>query len=123
MTEQATPAANDSGAPATATPAADQGNSAGATTQVNATLREWALDLDQKEVPAGKVAFNVTNAGQMSHNFTVVDSSGVIGNTPSFTSRDGVQTLELDLAPGTYTVICSLPGHAARGQQNTLVVK
>ncbi len=107
----------------TATPAVQQGASNGAATQVQATLREWALDLDRQEVPAGKVVFMVTNAGQLSHNLTVADSTGVVGKTPSFTSRDGVQVLELELTPGTYNVICSLPGHASRGQQNQLVVK
>lgn len=118
-----TQAATNPGGAATATPAADQGASEGATAEVQATLREWALDLDRQEVPAGKVVFNVTNAGQFAHNLTVEDSTGVIGKTPNFSSRDGAQVLELELAPGTYNVICSLPGHAARGQQNQLVVK
>jgi uncharacterized cupredoxin-like copper-binding protein len=120
-----TPATTDTNVGATATPAgaADQGTTAGATTEINATLREWALDLDQTEVPAGRVVFNVTNAGQFAHNLTVEDSTGVIGKTPNFGSADGVQTLELELTPGTYNIICSLPGHATRGQQNTLVVK
>ncbi|HEY0070775.1 MAG TPA: sulfocyanin-like copper-binding protein [Chloroflexia bacterium] len=118
-----TQSVGDAGAAATATPATDQGASAGSTTQVQGTLREWAIDLSRQEVPAGKVVFTVTNTGQNTHNFTVMDSSGVIGGTPNFSSRDGAQTLELELAPGTYTIICSLPGHAVRGQQTQLVVK
>src|SRR3954452_9664119 len=51
---------------ATADGAADGGGTA---TQVSATLREWAIDLSQKEVPAGNVQFTVTNAGRMTHNF------------------------------------------------------
>lgn len=115
--------ATDSSAAATATPATDQSTTAGATTEVQGTLREWAIDLSQQEVPAGKVIFTVTNQGRSAHNFTVQDSTGVIGKTPNFSSSDGPQTLELELAPGTYNIICSLPGHAARGQQTTLVVK
>jgi hypothetical protein len=93
-------------------------------TQVNATLKEWAIDLSQSEVPAGKVTFSVTNAGQMGHNFTVLDSSGTqIGQTPLFRSTDGPQTLEVNLTAGTYTIICSLPGHAARGQKTVFTVK
>jgi plastocyanin len=115
--------ATDSSAAPTATPAAGQGATAGATTEVQGTLREWAIDLSQQEVPAGKVIFTVTNQGGSAHNFTVQDSTGVIGRTPNFSRSDGPQMLEVELAPGTYTIICSLPGHAARGQQTTLVVK
>lgn len=120
----ATPAPADAGGAATPTPAADQGASDGSTTQVQGTLREWAIDLSQQEVPAGKVIFTVTNTGQNTHNFAVEDSTGaMIAKTPNFGSRDGAQTLELDLAPGTYTIICTLPGHATRGQRTQLVVK
>jgi plastocyanin len=96
----------------------------GGGTQINATLKEWAIDLSQSQVPAGKVTFSVTNAGQMGHNLTVLDSSGTqVGQTPLFRSTDGPQALEVNLTAGTYTIICSLPGHAARGQKTVLVVK
>jgi hypothetical protein len=106
---------------ATATTAASQnaGDSA-----VSAVLKEWALDLSVSEVAAGKVTFMVTNQGTMGHNLTVVDRSGsVIGATATFRKSEGAQTLDVTLAPGTYTVLCSLPGHAALGQQAQLVVK
>jgi uncharacterized cupredoxin-like copper-binding protein len=119
-----TQASSDVAETATAAPAANQDANAGSTTQVQGTLREWAIDLSQQEVPAGEVTFIVTNTGQNTHNFTVEDSTGaVVGKTPNFSSLDGAQTLELELSPGTYNIICSLPGHAARGQQTQLVVK
>jgi len=91
---------------------------------VSAVLKEWALNLSVSQVAAGKVTFTVTNQGSMGHNLTVVDSAGsVIGATATFQPSQGAQTLEVTLAPGTYTVLCSLPGHAARGQQAQLVVK
>jgi plastocyanin len=91
---------------------------------ISAVLREWALDLSANEVAAGKVTFSVTNQGSMGHNLTVVDSSGsVVGATPTFRKSEGAQSLEVTLAPGTYTVLCSLPGHAAMGQKAQLVVK
>ena len=129
MAEDTPSAATTDGAAApTATPAAGDTSSAsaqttGQSTQVQATLREWAIDLNQSEVAAGKITFVVTNTGRMQHNLTVVDDSGVLGQTPTFGPSDGPQTLEVDLKPGTYTLICSLPGHASRGQKTTLVVK
>lgn len=125
----ATPAGSDVAPPAvepTATTAPSLGDAvppAGTVTEVSATLREWAIDLSQDEVPAGKVKFTVTNQGQMQHNLTVLDASGTVGATPTFGSSAGPQTLEVELKPGTYTLICSLPGHAARGQKITLTVK
>ncbi len=121
-----TPAEPTTGTAAEATattPSGDQGTSAGSSVEVQGTLREWAIDLSQQEVPAGKVVFIVTNEGQFAHNFSVEDGTGVIAKTPNFSKADGAQTLEIELAPGTYNVICSLPGHAARGQQTILVVK
>jgi uncharacterized cupredoxin-like copper-binding protein len=109
---------------ATATTAqTDPPQSSGAETEVQATLREWAIDLSQSEVPAGKVKFTITNQGQMMHNLTIQDSSGVVAKTPNFDSSQGAQTLEVELQPGTYTLLCSLPGHAARGQMTQLTVK
>jgi uncharacterized cupredoxin-like copper-binding protein len=102
---------------------ASSAQAAGSVTQVQATLMEWSIQLSQSEVPAGRVRFTVTNHGQMMHNLTVLDSTGVLAQTPTFGSQQGAQTLEVDLKPGTYTLICSLPGHAARGQQTTLTVK
>lgn len=126
-TPQATTAAdsNSSATDPVATQATGTQSAPGTTgtTEVQAVLKEWSIELSQQEVPAGKIRFTVTNQGQMAHNFTVTDDSGVIGNTPTFRSSEGAHTLEVDLKPGTYTIICSLPGHAARGQKTTLTVK
>ena len=35
---------------------------------------------------------------------------------------DGRSTLTVDLSPGTYLVICNLPGHYARGMSAVLTV-
>jgi hypothetical protein len=92
-------------------------------TVVQAALIEWSIQLSRSEVPAGKVQFVVSNNGTMMHNLTVEDDSGVIAKTANFRPTDGSQTLEVDLKPGIYTLICSIPGHAKRGQVATLVVK
>jgi uncharacterized cupredoxin-like copper-binding protein len=121
MDATATPAV--SGAEATPTPAQQAGASTGADVQVQATIREWAIDLSQQEVAAGKVTFVVSNTGQFAHNFAVTDSNGEIAKTSTFSQGDGPQSLEVDLQPGTYTIVCTLPGHAARGQSVQLVDK
>jgi manganese oxidase len=74
-------------------------------------------------VPAGTIQFTVTNEGQMRHNLAILGESGQIVRTPDFAPSDGAQTLEVELTPGTYTIICNLPGHAQRGQRTEIVVK
>jgi uncharacterized cupredoxin-like copper-binding protein len=109
-------------APTPAAPA--NGESTANAVEVQATLREWALDLNQTEVPAGTVRFVISNQGRFAHNFTIKDANNnVLGKTPNFSKDKGAQVVEVTLAPGTYTVYCSLPGHAAQGQQNQIVVK
>ena len=121
MDETATAGVSVDAAPTTAP--SDSTQSSGTETSLQATLREWAIDLSQSEVPAGKVTITVINQGTMMHNLTIQDSSGTVAGTPNFAPSQGAQTLEVDLQPGTYTLICSLPGHAQRGQKTTLVVK
>jgi len=109
-------------APTAAATAATGGGATNAV-EVKATLHEWALDLSQTEVAAGPVRFVVSNTGKFPHNFTIKDASGDLGHTSTFAAAAGPQTVEVTLKPGTYTVYCSLPGHADRGQKNTLTVK
>ena len=118
-----TPSAVGPGASATPTPAGQSDPSTATSTEIKGTLKEWAINLSQSEVAAGTVRFVVTNEGQFTHNFTIYGSNGKIAGTPIFGRGDGEQILEVDLAPGTYSIICDLPGHAARGQKTELVVK
>lgn len=92
--------------------------------QIDAKLSEWAVALSASEVNAGKVRFNVTNTGQFTHDLGVTDSSGKeVGVTPKFKAADGVQTLDVDLQPGTYTVLCDITGHPEKGMKTQLTVK
>ena len=124
MTDTLPPPVSDVGQPtATAAPAP---SGSGGGTEVQATLREWAIDLSQTEVPAGTVRFVVSNTGRMMHNLTVTQdgtTATTVGATNTFPPSAGPQTLEVTLQPGTYVLICSLPGHAQRGQRITLTVK
>jgi uncharacterized cupredoxin-like copper-binding protein len=95
----------------------------GAATQIQAKLIEWSITLSQQEAPAGKIVFTVTNEGRGMHNFSINSASGEVAATRTFQPSESPQTLEVELQPGTYEIICSLPGHAQRGQRTTLVVK
>src|SRR6476619_6076809 len=105
-----------------ATPTSQAGTpSSGATSEVQATLAEWSINLNVDQVNAGTVKFTVANTGTMQHDLVVLDSSNnQVGATPAFAPTDGSKELVVDLKPGTYTIICDLPGHAAKGMKTTL---
>ena len=113
---------------ATATPAAAAGSSSSSSSpggqKVDAKLAEWSITLGSADVSAGKVEFDVTNGGQFTHDFVVLDASGnPVGSTPKFKSSDGTKTLDVDLKAGTYKLICDIPGHADRGMKTEITVK
>lgn len=84
---------------------------------------EYSFTLSRTTVPAGKVDFEFVNAGQDEHNAhlgTPEDPEGALfENTPS----KGVDDLQVEVKPGTYTLFCSLPHHEERGMKATLLVE
>ena len=116
-----TPAATQATAEATAT--TGSGGSNGSATEASVQLVEWAVKVDQPDVPAGKVKFNVTNDGKFTHNYVILEGTNVVGRTPNFTSAENPQVIEVDLKPGEYTVLCDITGHPEQGMKGTLTVK
>jgi plastocyanin len=71
---------------------------------------------------AGQDTFEFTNDAPLSHDFTIETSSGQrVAGTPIFTG--GTKSVTANLKPGTYTFLCTVPGHAAAGMKGTLTVK
>lgn len=86
--------------------------------EVEVTLDDMFVAPDHIEVAAGGT-LEVVNAGAAIHDLAV---EGADVATPMLDPGE-THTLELDdLAPGTYTVICTVPGHQAAGMEATLVV-
>lgn len=78
-----------------------------------------AFDKPTLEAKAGTVTINLDNPANLSHNIAidgVAEQGEVVG-------KDGVSKLTTDLAPGTYTFYCAVPGHRQGGMQGTLTVK
>jgi uncharacterized cupredoxin-like copper-binding protein len=93
-------------------------------------------------LPAGVVAFRVTNQGAIHHEFVIVagDPAGTVGDEPNTVSEadhiggpDGpelgdvhpgqTKTMTAYLAPGTYTAMCNYPGHFAAGMHFQFTVQ
>jgi len=96
----------------------DGGGSATASTTLNLTVREFAIE-GQLVAPAGDVTLSISNTGSMTHNVAVRE----LGVVSSDVGSGGTVELALgDLAPGTYEVYCDIPGHEASGMVNTLTI-
>ena len=70
---------------------------------------------------AGKVAFNVENAGKEDHAFEI-EGNGVEAKTNTL-KRGDTQAVEVELRPGTYTVYCPVKDHAKKGMKTTVTVR
>jgi plastocyanin len=67
--------------------------------------------------PAGKVTINFANTSGVDHNIAIAGK----GKTPI--TPNGKGSFTATYAPGTYTYICEVPGHAQAGMKGTLTVK
>jgi hypothetical protein len=86
----------------------------------------YALDAYQRTLAAGTIHFNIYNYDQDPHTFAIDDAGGQqlsdVLQVPAGHTGTPV-TLTVNLPPGTYTLFCTLPQHAAEGMQTTIVVK
>jgi plastocyanin len=97
------------------------------------TPGDWSFDKKTLTAQAGTVTIELHNDSGLGHNVRVhtgkccfkpgfkdLGGTEVLGSTSS-DKRDTVKAT-LDLEPGTYTFLCSIPGHFQAGQHGTLVV-
>lgn len=109
-------------------------------TTVNADLKEFSITLDKTTVPAGTVKFIVKNSGTIDHEFVVLDTDTpaadltVEGSTVPEDALTVVNelediavgatpTLEVDLDPGHYAIICNVEAHYQGGMHVDLTVQ
>ena len=94
---------------------------ADSTNKVAVRLMDYEITMP-KELPAGKTAFDVTNAGSVVHSFEV-EGQGIEREFESVLQPGQIRTLEVNLAPGTYKVYCPVANHAERGMEMQLTVR
>jgi plastocyanin len=104
----------------------DDGGSSDPTAPADATLVVQALNLkfDKKDytATAGDEVIAYLGIDSQKHTLAVIGSDDKqIGNEASVTGGK-VDTISTPLEAGTYTLICTVPGHAAAGMKATLTV-
>ncbi|MDQ7848748.1 MAG: cupredoxin domain-containing protein [Armatimonadota bacterium] len=105
----ATPAPTGEARPAS--PAGEQ--------EVKITMTEFKFEPQTVEVKAGKVDFELVNAGTVEHSFVILGTDKRLDSVSPGQSGE----LEVELRPGTYQVECDIPGHKEAGMVMTIVVK
>jgi uncharacterized cupredoxin-like copper-binding protein len=110
-----------------------------AATTVDVALADDSVTLSRNDVPAGSLTFDTVNEGTETHEIEVFEGEADpeslpiendVADTKGWTLVDEIEDitpgssadLSVDLAAGTYQIVCNLPGHFERGMYSTLTV-
>lgn len=97
--------------------AAGSGDSAAQMVHVRAELSEFAIDVPD-EIPVGAM-LDVVNVGTAEHDLRV---RGTDLFTPVLTQGETAMLDLSGLAPGTYELVCEVPGHEASGMVTQITI-
>ena len=86
-------------------------------TTVAVTESEFKIALASTTLKAGKVTFDVKNAGKIQHDLAIKG-----GSKTKLISPGGSAKLTVTLKPGKYHLYCSVPGHEQAGMKFDLSV-
>jgi plastocyanin len=93
----------------------------GGTVELAANPTELAFDKTELTSKPGKVTIEFENPSAIPHNVAIEKDGKELAGTATF--AEGKESVSAELAPGTYTFLCTVPGHAEAGMEGTLVVK
>jgi mono/diheme cytochrome c family protein/plastocyanin len=85
---------------------------------INATEKDFSIALDTSLVKAGTVTFHIKNDGPSPHDISIKE----LNKTSDVIDPGKSADFKVDLKDGTYTVICSIPGHEQLGMKVMLKV-
>lgn len=93
----------------------------GGTLQLAADPSKIAFDKTSLTSKPGEVTIDLTNPAALEHDVAIEQDGKLIA--VSKTVAKGSTSVTADLAPGTYTFLCTVPGHAEAGMEGSLTVK
>ncbi|HEY6550756.1 MAG TPA: plastocyanin/azurin family copper-binding protein [Solirubrobacterales bacterium] len=94
---------------------------AGDTLQLAASPTDIAFDTTSLTSKPGKVTIDFDNPAALEHNVAIEQGGKEIAT--SETISEGKTSVSADLTPGTYTFLCTVPGHAEAGMEGVLTVR
>jgi plastocyanin len=93
----------------------------GGTLKLAADPTQIAFDTTTLTSKPGKVTIDFDNPSALEHDVAIEQGGKQIAI--SETIAKGKTSVSADLAPGTYTFLCTIPGHAEAGMEGTLTIK
>jgi plastocyanin len=93
----------------------------GGTLQLAADPSQIAFDTTTLTSEPGKVTIDFDNPAALEHNVAIEQDGKQLAT--SETIAKGKTSVTADLKPGTYTFLCTVPGHAEAGMEGTLTVR
>lgn len=93
----------------------------GGTLQLAADPTQIAFDKAELTSKPGKVTIEFTNPASIEHDVAIEKDGKEIAKSELISQ--GETSVTADLEAGTYTFLCTVPGHAEAGMEGTLVVK
>jgi len=93
----------------------------GGTLQLAADPSDIAFDTTSLSSRHGEVTIDFDNPAALEHNVAIEQDGKQIAI--SETIAKGKTSVTAELAPGTYTFLCTVPGHAEAGMEGVLTVK
>jgi plastocyanin len=94
---------------------------AATTLQLSASPTKIAFDTTELSTKPGKVTIDLTNPSPLEHDVAIEQNGKQIAVSERIS--EGKTSVTANLAPGTYTFLCTVPGHAEAGMEGTLTVK
>lgn len=85
-------------------------------TAVTVIATEFKFVLSRATAPPGEVVFTLVNRGKLAHDFWIE------GKTTPLVLPGKSAKLTIDLNAGTFSYVCTVPGHAAAGMKGTFTV-
>lgn len=93
----------------------------GGTLQLAADPVQIAFDKTQLTSKPGEVTIEFTNPALLQHDVAILRDGEELAKSELI--GKGKTSVSAELAPGTYTFLCTVPGHAEAGMEGTLTVK
>jgi uncharacterized cupredoxin-like copper-binding protein len=92
--------------------------------QIRVAEYEFHMEDDRLNLYTGTYRFVVSNKGRLPHDLDVLNSSGKeVGATPSLLKAGEGAEFSVALVPGSYIMVCSVPGHRQQGMEGKITVE
>lgn len=93
----------------------------GGTLQLAADPAQIAFDTTTLTSKPGKVTIELDNPAAIEHDVAIEKDGEELAKSATIT--EGKTSVSVDLEPGEYTFLCTVPGHAEAGMEGTLTVE